>query len=106
MVSTEIETFLHRCNEGETSEEAQAVISQPGGAPLVAYGNYPTFKLQVQGTSNFQRMLAYKVAEWYGIKAISGPSNAIFVGLIAPLLEKRYVTLCLVYFQISANILV
>ncbi|KAE8537933.1 hypothetical protein D1P53_005995 [Cryptococcus gattii VGV] len=39
-------------------------------------------------TSKFQRMLVYKAAEWYGLKAVAGPEASMVVGVLGPLDEK------------------
>lgn len=34
-------------------------------------------------------MLVYKAAEWYGLKAVSGPEASMVVGVLGQLNEKR-----------------
>jgi hypothetical protein len=40
-------------------------------------------------SSSFQRMLVYKAAEWYGLKAFHNPEASMVIGLIGELDEKR-----------------
>lgn len=37
--------------------------------------------LGVSAQSKFQRMLVYKAAEWYGLKAVAGGDGNVLVGL-------------------------
>jgi hypothetical protein len=91
MLSKEIEAFIARCAEGETPNDAQLVASEPAAANFAIYGGLPNVKIQSQAASVFQRMLVYKAAEWYGVKAVPGPANAIYVGVVGSIPEKRYV---------------
>jgi hypothetical protein len=91
MLSNEIEAFIQRCLKGETIQEAQTAAALPGGSVFAIFESHPTIKIQSKDTSRYQRMLVYKAAEWYGVKAVSGPDNVIYMGLIEAVQEKRYV---------------
>jgi hypothetical protein len=48
--------------------------------------------LGVSAQSKFQRMLVYKAAEWYGLKAVAGGDGMVVIGLaMIGLNESRYV---------------
>ena len=42
-------------------------------------------------SSTFQRMLVYKLAEWYGLKAVHVPDVAMVIGVIGSFDTKRQV---------------
>lgn len=81
MLSKEMEAFIARAHAGEKPAEAPAV------GPLVILG--ANVRMQSQATSKFQRMLVYRVAEWYGIKAVSGPEHSMYIGVLGTLDPKR-----------------
>lgn len=91
MLSNEIEAFIQRVIHGETPNDAQvqAAASKVGSASLMVFGSSPTVRIQSQSASKFQRMLVYKAAEWYGIKAVSGPDAVMYIGVQGTLPEKR-----------------
>lgn len=66
-------------------EMAQDLVT---AVPLSAFES--SIRLTSHPTSKYQRMIIYKAAEWYGIRAIM-PSEGVFVvGAIEPINEKRY----------------
>lgn len=87
MLSNEVEAFIARVVGGENPMEAQslphALYTQTN---LSVLGS--SVKVQSSATSKFQRMLVYKVAEWYGVKVVSGPEGSMYVGTLGPLAEK------------------
>lgn len=89
MLSNEIEAFIQRCLKGENIQDAQVAAVLPGGSVFAIFGENPTIRIQSKDTSKYQRMLVYKAAEWYGVKAVSGPDNVIYMGLIEAVQEKR-----------------
>lgn len=81
MLSKEMEAFIARIVAGEKPAES------PGQGHFSILG--ANVRMQSQPTSKFQRMLVYRVAEWYGIKAVSGPDLAIYIGVMGHLDPKR-----------------
>ncbi|WVO22062.1 uncharacterized protein IAS62_003386 [Cryptococcus decagattii] len=66
VLAKELEAFVARA---ATAASAVGQSAQIGATP----------------TSKFQRMLVYKAAEWYGLKAVAGPEASMVVGVLGPL---------------------
>ena len=85
LVSRELEAFIARVVNGE-----QGGITIPPGhsasAALATLG--PAMVLTTTTTSKYQRMLVYKVAEWYGIRGIGSQDGPIYIGVQGALNEK------------------
>lgn len=88
IVGKEMEAFIRDVVEGKAPSAALSVAPGTASTSLLAG---PSFKLGTVPTSKFQRMLVYKTAEWYGLKAVAGPEAILFVGTMGGLPEKRYV---------------
>jgi hypothetical protein len=84
MVSSELERFIKSALAGSQPGLPQGTAST---SAMAALG--PAAVLSSNPTSKFQRMLVYKVAEWYGLKAVAAPEGGIVVGVLGELQEKR-----------------
>ena len=83
VLSREIEAFVERVVSGV----------QPATTPIrtstsifAALG--PFFKLETVAGSKFQKMLQYKLAEWYGLRAAPGPEGSMVIGVLESMHEK------------------
>ncbi|WVW83983.1 hypothetical protein I302_106007 [Kwoniella bestiolae CBS 10118] len=89
VLSKEIESFINKLSTGQISQE-----SQPSEAQTQTQTQIPMVQLNasttigVTPTSKFQRMLVYKTAEWYGLKAVPGQDGGMIVGLLGEFNEK------------------
>ena len=85
LLSREIEAFIGRIVQG-----VQNTVAVPQGTPsssvLASLG--PSMILTTVTTSKYQRMLAYKTAEWYGLKGIALSDGAIVLGVVGTMNEK------------------
>lgn len=83
VLAKELEAFLARAAAGAVSPAPLAAST----STLAALA--PSAPIAAVPTSKFQRMLVYKAAEWYGLKAVSGPEASMVVGVLGQLNEKR-----------------
>jgi predicted hotdog family 3-hydroxylacyl-ACP dehydratase len=86
MVSREMESFVRQVVAGQAPSAAAAIAVGTASTSLLA-GH--SFRVETSATSKFQRMLVYKAAEWYGLKAVAGTDASIFVGVLGSLSDKR-----------------
>lgn len=86
VLAKELEAFLARAAAGAVSPVPPAASTSTLAA-LAALA--PSAPIAAVPTSKFQRMLVYKAAEWYGLKAVSGPEASMVVGVLGQLNEKR-----------------
>ena len=84
VLSKEIDGFILSIVNGQHPSAAPENMST---SMLAALG--PSFVVGVAATSKYQRMLVYKAAEWYGLKAVPGPDGTMIVGVLESLHEKR-----------------
>jgi hypothetical protein len=82
LLAREIEAFIGRVMSNE-----QPAFVVPRDAPALGVFTMAS-PLTTVTTSRYQRMLAYKAAEWYGLRGISTPDNIIHIGTVGPLDEK------------------
>lgn len=68
------------------AKELEAFVAR---AATTASAVGPSAQIGATPTSKFQRMLVYKAAEWYGLKAVAGPEASMVVGVLGPLDGKR-----------------
>lgn len=86
VLAKELEAFLARAAAGAVPPVPPAASTSTLAA-LAALA--PSAPIAAVPTSKFQRMLVYKAAEWYGLKAVSGPEASMVVGVLGQLNEKR-----------------
>ncbi|ORX36627.1 hypothetical protein BD324DRAFT_626614 [Kockovaella imperatae] len=86
LLAREIESFITKV----VQNEQPSVTIPPGTASssaLAALG--PSMMISSSFTSSkYQKMLAYKVAEWYGLKGVAGPDGSIVIGVMGTLNPK------------------
>ncbi|KAK4686727.1 hypothetical protein P7C73_g3394, partial [Tremellales sp. Uapishka_1] len=87
VLAKEIETFISRVQNGSTTMSTNAINGTSTSTSTVAALG-PAMTIGAQPTSKFQRMLVYKAAEWYGVKAASGPEGSMIVGVLGSLDDK------------------
>lgn len=88
VLSKEIEAFISRLPGGGLQTAAEIV---PGGTTsnsVLAMLGASTL-IGAVPTSKFQRMLVYKAAEWYGLKACQGIEQRMIVGVLGTFMDKR-----------------
>lgn len=88
IIAKEMEAFIRNVVDGQAPS---AALSVAPGTPSTSLLAGPSFKLASAPTSKFQRMLVYKTAEWYGLKAVAGPDAMLFIGVLGTLHGKRSV---------------
>ncbi len=86
VLAKEIEGFIARVMNGETPSTDSLTIST---STLAALG--PSFVVIAVAASKYQRMLVYKAAEWYGLKAVPGAETSMIIGIMGSLIQQRYV---------------
>nr|XP_019011102.1 uncharacterized protein I206_04411 [Kwoniella pini CBS 10737]OCF49883.1 hypothetical protein I206_04411 [Kwoniella pini CBS 10737] len=90
-LSKEFEAFINRLvlNKGQISSNAENGTNQTPttSTSLMASISYSA-TIRVPITSNFQKMLVYKTAEWYGLKAVSGQEGGMVIGVIGNFNDK------------------
>lgn len=84
VLSKEIDSFITSAASGQQSSAAPETTST---SLLAALG--PSFIVGVTATSKYQRMLVYKAAEWYGLRAVPGPDASMIIGVLDSLSTKR-----------------
>jgi len=83
VLGKEIEGFVASAVNGHQTTATPEATST---SMLAALG--PSFVVTAAATSKFQRMLVYKAAEWYGLKAAPGPDGTMIIGVLDSLDEK------------------
>jgi hypothetical protein len=106
VVGKELEGFVRRVLKGVSGSEQGSVSDEVGdslsGAASVSSAPTPTVSsasrlaaiepsmtLATQATTPYLRVLVYKAAEWYGLRAVAGPDGSMLVGVFDKLAEKR-----------------
>jgi hypothetical protein len=83
MVSTELERFIKNVQAG-----TQPALPQGSASTSLMATLGPAAVLSSTPMSKFQRMLVYKIAEWYGLKGVAAPDGGIVIGVLGKLNEK------------------
>ncbi|WVQ99453.1 hypothetical protein IAU59_006588 [Kwoniella sp. CBS 9459] len=81
VLAKEFEAFITRVSTGQlpsTTQDPQ--LTGASSSTMAALS--PSTNIGVTPTSKFQRMLVYKTAEWYGIKAVPGLDGQMIVGVL------------------------
>ncbi|EIW70369.1 hypothetical protein TREMEDRAFT_73438 [Tremella mesenterica DSM 1558] len=89
VIAREVESFLALLKTSGASAAAVQMIPGGAGGSLAATLG-PSFQLGSTPGSKFQRMLVYKTAEWYGLKACPGAEEKMVVGVQGNLSEKAH----------------
>ncbi|WRT66438.1 uncharacterized protein IL334_003394 [Kwoniella shivajii] len=102
VLSKEFESFINKLSSGQITSQSDININTNGNGDsnstnqvqtpttstsiMAALG--PSISIGVTPTSKFQRMLVYKTAEWYGLKAVPAQEGGMIVGVLGTLNEK------------------
>ncbi|WVQ72473.1 hypothetical protein IAR50_002026 [Cryptococcus sp. DSM 104548] len=78
VLAKEIEGFIARVASGAITAPSAGMAAT--SSTLAALG--PSAPLAVTPSSKFQRMLVYKSAEWYGLKAVPGSEGSMTIGVL------------------------
>ena len=84
VLAQEIESFIQRIHP-EHGGLALHTGAESGAGVILG----PSFPVIAQATSKYQRMLVYKTAEWFGLKAIPGHEMSMVIGVLGSLDHKR-----------------
>ncbi|WVQ80806.1 hypothetical protein IAT38_002912 [Cryptococcus sp. DSM 104549] len=85
VLANEVEAFIGRIATGQV---AAGGAGGAGSSTSVVAALGPSTPLGATPTSKFQRMLVYKAAEWYGLKAAPGPEGSMIIGVLGTFYEK------------------
>ncbi|WWD17234.1 hypothetical protein CI109_101672 [Kwoniella shandongensis] len=86
VLAKEIEAFIAKVASGTATTVPQIPIQGATTSTMAALG--PSTLIGAAPSSKFQRMLVYKAAEWYGLKAVPGQDGAMIVGVLESFDEK------------------
>jgi hypothetical protein len=85
MLGKEFEAFIGRVTRAEYTAR------MPLAAPAADLDLAPSKRIDVAAASKFHRMLTYKLAEWYGLRAMPGADGSMVVGVLGTLDERACV---------------
>ncbi|WWC62040.1 uncharacterized protein I303_104628 [Kwoniella dejecticola CBS 10117] len=91
VLSKEFEAFIEKLvlNNGQLpSDMDNGTIQTPTTSTSLMASLTSSTNINVTPTSKFQRMLVYKTAEWYGLKAVPGQEGAMIVGVQSNLNDR------------------
>ncbi|ODN94241.1 hypothetical protein L198_05096 [Cryptococcus wingfieldii CBS 7118] len=86
VLAKELEAFIARVANGALTASSASGGLAATTSTLAALGL--SAPLTVTPSSKFQRMLVYKSAEWYGIKAVPGPDGSMIIGVLGTFNDK------------------
>ncbi|KAK8864465.1 hypothetical protein IAR55_001714 [Kwoniella newhampshirensis] len=86
VLAKEIEAFVGKVAAGSATTVPQIPIQGATTSTMAALG--PSTLIGVAPSSKFQRMLVYKAAEWYGLKAVPSQDGSMIVGVLESFSEK------------------
>lgn len=88
MLSKEIEDFIQKVCKGS---RPKVELSQDLITPVPLSALDAAVRVTSHPTSKYQRMIIYKAAEWYGIRAVMPQEGVFVIGTVEPLSERRRV---------------
>lgn len=88
VLAKEMEAFIKSVLAGEAPNVVSAIPPATSSTSVLA-SMTASMTLAQNPSSSFQRMLVYKAAEWYGLKAVHAPEVSMVVGVLGDLDEKR-----------------
>ncbi|WVO16141.1 hypothetical protein L204_103811 [Cryptococcus depauperatus] len=86
VIAKEFEVFISRVASGQIPAAPQPATQCATTSTMAALG--PSAPISATPSSKFQRMLVYKMAEWYGLKAVPGPDGTMIVGVLGTFKDK------------------
>lgn len=81
VLAKEIEAFIEKIALGQEPNIIPSIPLATSSSSILASMS-ASFAVASHISSTFQRMLVYKLAEWYGLKAINTPEVSMLVGVI------------------------
>lgn len=86
MLGKEFEAFIGRVSRGEYTTKVAPSHASASTSSQVLDSLGPSKRIDVTATSKYQRMLTYKLAEWYGMRATPGvDAGSMVVGVLGTL---------------------
>ncbi|KLT43978.1 hypothetical protein CC85DRAFT_284019 [Cutaneotrichosporon oleaginosum] len=79
IIGKEIEAFIGRVHRGEHTSSVQSSQPSTSTSPLDQLG--PSKKLDFAAHSKYLRRIVYKLAAWYGLRAVVGEKHSMVVGV-------------------------
>ncbi|BEJ13028.1 hypothetical protein CspHIS471_0302020 [Cutaneotrichosporon sp. HIS471] len=80
IIGKEIEAFIGRVQRGEHTSRVQSAEPSTSTSPLDQLG--PSKQLDFATTTRYLRMVVYKLASWYGLRAVAGmEKQSMIVGV-------------------------
>ncbi|TXT08929.1 hypothetical protein VHUM_02403 [Vanrija humicola] len=86
MLGKEFEVFIGRVARGEIT--SRVPTSQASASTSLMDSLGPSKRIDVTAISKYQRMLTYKLAEWYGLRVVPGVEGSMVVGVLGALEDK------------------
>lgn len=87
VLAKEIEAFIEKIASGQESNIIPSIPLATNSTSVLASMS-ASFGVASHISSTFQRMLVYKLAEWYGLKAVHTPEVSMLVGVIGTMNPK------------------
>lgn len=84
VLAKEIEAFIAKVVAGEEPNIIPSVPLATNSSSVIASMS-SSFAVASHISSTFQRMLVYKAAEWYGLKAVNTPEVSMLIGVLGTL---------------------
>ena len=81
VVAKEVEAFMYKVRSGELPNIIPSIPVATNSTSALASMS-ASFIIGTHVSSTFQRMLVYKLAEWYGLKAVHVPEVAMIIGVV------------------------
>lgn len=89
MLGKEFEAFIGRVSRGEHTTRVVPSQASASSSSILLESLGPSKRIDVTATSKYQRMLTYKLAEWYGLRATPGvDAGSMVVGVLGVLDPK------------------
>jgi hypothetical protein len=89
VVAKEVEAFMLKVRAGECPNVIPSIPVGISSTSAMA-AMTASFMIASHVSSTFQRMLVYKLAEWYGLKAVHVPDVAMIVGVVGSFDTRGY----------------
>ncbi len=89
VLAKEVENFISKTSAALTGSELTEGAPRTLGTSAGEFALEPSMTVKSVATSKYQRMLVYKTAEWFGLKAVSSVDGGMTIGVMANLDEKR-----------------
>lgn len=81
VLAKEMESFIEKVTLGQEPNIIPSIPLATSSTSVIA-SMTASFAIASHISSTFQRMLVYKVADWYGLRAVNTPEVSILVGVI------------------------